>query len=558
MSSNRVCNKCKEQFIVSEADLLFYEKVSPVIGGQRFEIPEPNLCAECRLQRRLAFRNQIYMHVRTDSRTSARIYSAHTAEAPFPVFDNDYWWGDSWDALEYGRPFDFTRPFFSQFDELQNKVPRIARIAQFLENTDYCNNAAQTKNSYLVFSVSHIEDSLYIESANYVKDCIDCTQVYSSELCYDCVECTDCYNLQNSQFCEHCSDSYYLFNCRGCHHCIGCANLRNKSYCIYNEQYSKDEFDRFLSKLKLSSHQAREELQESFWRLIHNTPRPHLIGSMIEDVSGNIIRESKNAHESFLVRRAQDCRFCFASIDLKDCYDLTFFGLNAELLYECAGSGINTHNLQFCNECWNGSSNLLYCAFCSGCEHCFGCVGLKRKKFCILNKQYSETEYHEIVGKIVEHMRNTREWGEFFPLELSSIPYNLSLAHRYFPLTEDDANLQGLGWYTKNQIDSQSAIPAGELPDELPDSNVPIVVLSELSGKPFRITSEEILRYRQFCIPLPRLTYDERMQERARHLGGIRLHDRDCRRSEQQIRTVWSETSVKDVWDRQVFEQEYC
>jgi hypothetical protein len=78
----------------------------------------------------------------------------------------------------------------------------------------------------------------------------------------------------------------------------------------------------------------------------------------------------------------------------------------------------------------------MYCIDCQYSKDCFGCVGLQRKQYCILNKQYTKEEYETLVPKIIEHMKSTREWSEFFPIEISPFTYNETVAQEYFPLTK--------------------------------------------------------------------------------------------------------------------------
>ena len=80
------------------------------------------------------------------------------------------------------------------------------------------------------------------------------------------------------------------------------------------------------------------------------------------------------------------------------------------------------------------------------CEDCFGCIGLKKRKYCIFNKQYSKEEYFELKDRIIEYMRGTKEYGEFFPIEMSPFPYNITMAQRFFPLTKDDVLSRGGKW----------------------------------------------------------------------------------------------------------------
>jgi hypothetical protein len=40
------CKNCQQAFEITDEDLKFYEKVSPVFGGKKYLIPEPSLCPE--------------------------------------------------------------------------------------------------------------------------------------------------------------------------------------------------------------------------------------------------------------------------------------------------------------------------------------------------------------------------------------------------------------------------------------------------------------------------------------------------------------------------------
>ena len=58
------CKQCEMNFEITNEDLLFYDSVSPVIGGIKLSIPAPKMCASCRLQRRMAFRNERKLYTR--------------------------------------------------------------------------------------------------------------------------------------------------------------------------------------------------------------------------------------------------------------------------------------------------------------------------------------------------------------------------------------------------------------------------------------------------------------------------------------------------------------
>ena len=54
-NQTKVCQKCEESFIVDSDDFNFYEKM---------KVPAPTWCPDCRLQRRLAFRNERSLYKR--------------------------------------------------------------------------------------------------------------------------------------------------------------------------------------------------------------------------------------------------------------------------------------------------------------------------------------------------------------------------------------------------------------------------------------------------------------------------------------------------------------
>ena len=52
-----------------------------------------------------------------------------------------------------------------------------------------------------------------------------------------------------------------------------------------------------------------------------------------ENCSGNYIVNSKNIQNCYNMRNAEDCRFCFDTMDIKDAMDITRCG-NGEMVYE--------------------------------------------------------------------------------------------------------------------------------------------------------------------------------------------------------------------------------
>ncbi|EKD78884.1 MAG: hypothetical protein ACD_41C00234G0001, partial [uncultured bacterium] len=137
------------------------------------------------------------------------------------------------------------------------------------------------------------------------------------------------------------------------------------------------------------------------------------------------------AYSCFDVSRVDNVSYAAQVIDLKDCSDINYTEEN-ELCYEYWGNYRNTRTL-FSSTSY-GCTNLTYSTACESSHDLFGCTGLRKAEYCILNKQYTEQDYHEIVSKLIKYMRGTGEWGEFFPARYSPFAYNETVAQEYFPL----------------------------------------------------------------------------------------------------------------------------
>jgi len=200
-------------------------------------------------------------------------------------------------------------------------------------------------------------------------------------------------------------------------------------------------------------------------------------------------------------------------------------------------------------------------------EHCFWCVDLQNAKYCILNKQYTKEQYEVLVPKVIEHMKTTWEWWEFFPIELSPFAYNETVAQEYFPMTKEEClntyskwlfndnvsvetrSIASLhkGWKWKDQEDQipnvEKIIPAGKLPNnisDIPDDILNWAISCELSERPFKIIPQELKFYREHDIPIPHLHPDERHKSRMKLRNPRRLYDRKCKKCEKDIKTTYA------------------
>ena len=241
---NKTCKNCEKKFEVTEEDRKFLDKISPKINGKQFLIPDPTFCPDCRQQRRLCFRNENNLYKRECDLCGESIVSCYNSDSKFPVYCQKCWWSDKWDSFEYGRTFDFKRPFFDQFDELINDVPRIALSVTQNENSEYVNLSGYNKNCYLLFAAEYNEDCFYGTQVIKCNDCIDTLNCTESQYCYGVVDVQKCYEVFFSKNSRNCTQSMFLSDCRGCENCLFCTNLRNKKYHIFNKEVSKKEYEK--------------------------------------------------------------------------------------------------------------------------------------------------------------------------------------------------------------------------------------------------------------------------------------------------------------------------
>jgi len=533
-SKTKTCQSCKSKFTIEPEDFEFYEKIG---------VPAPTFCPECRLKRRLAFRNERNLYKRECNFSKNNIISIFHKDSLFKVYETSIWNSDKWDPMEYGIEYNFNKSFFKQFIGFIKKVPlESLRIAKSV-NCDYCNAIIESKNCYLTSGYAS-ENCYYIQNALIGKDCMDGHSLFKSEQLYQSMDIDNSYNLKFCRFCDNCMDSAFLYNCRNCQNCFGCVNLRHKKYHIFNKPYSKQEYFKKLKEFDLGSYDSVLKNNKKFNKFILKFPRPWAMISKSVDTTGDNVRYSKNCKNCFEIKEgAEDCKYLFFSgLALKDSHDIYVGGIKSSLSYESVGI-LEGQGILFSDRSHN-CFNLNYCINSFNSSNLFACVGLRHKQYCILNKQYTKEEYEELVPKIKQHMNDmpytdkkgrVYKYGEFFPSELSPFGYNETIANEYFPLTKKQAIEQGYNWYDKEKNEYEPTIKAKDLPDNIKDVNNNILKeVIQCNSKDcagsgvFRIIPQELKFYKKMNIPLPHLCPDCRHRERIKQRNPLKLYTRQC------------------------------
>ncbi|MFA4815216.1 MAG: hypothetical protein WC924_05080 [Candidatus Gracilibacteria bacterium] len=538
----QTCRVSGKSFLTTDEDQDFYKKIG---------VPVPTLCPEERQRRRLSFRNERNLYHRKCDLTGHQIISNYSPDKVFKIYEKEAWWSDEWDPLSYGKPYDFSKPFFEQFRELQLLVPRINLLSKGGENVAYTNHATYNKNCYLLFNATHCEDVHY--STNYVlncKKCIDCYSIDRCELLYNSIFCEQCYHSTDLVNCKNSLDSAFLYDCRNCQNCFMSHGLRNKKFCIENKEYSAEEYQKLMKKYDLGSYKIYRDLKENFRTMVRDSAvHRFAIIDLSEDCNGDYVFESKDTHESFYAIKCRDSKFIYDGYENIDCYDVYESAFQCERQYECYACNYN--KFSYGSHVSHESSNLYYCDYCFNSNDLFGCISLKRKSFCILNKQYSQAEYEELLPRIIDHMKSTREWGEFLPSNYSPFAYNESAAQDFLPLSKEEVLKRGLIWKEKIGEGEAYEGPSILIPDHIRDVEPGIcdaILKCEITGKYFKIIPQELEFYKQLGVALPRRCFEQRHKERIYFRNPRTLWKRTCMACKAPIESSYSPDRPEKVY----------
>lgn len=552
----KICQNCKEQFVIDTQDFQFYEKI---------KVPPPTFCPACRFQRRLMFRNERVLYKRTCDLCGASILSIFAPDKPYTVYCQPCWWSDKWDGREYAQPYDPSRNFFEQFKELTLKVPFPALINTYttLVNSDYVNHVGGLKNCYLVFNADYCENALYSTMMTNDKDIADCQMVGESELSYEVINGHKLHRVFFSEDVTDCHNVYFSKSLVGCSDCFGCVNLKNKSHYIFNEPHTKEEYEKKLKEFGLGSFRNIEKFKEEAWALWRKFPHKFMHGRLNVNSSGDYVYECKNARYMYQARYVEDGAYSqwMTLKPAKDIYDLTEWGNGVENIYDSITVGEGANSIKFSSATWSSVSNIEYSFFAGqGSSNLFGCVGMRNKQYCILNKQYPKEEFEKLRAEIIKNMnehpyldakRRTWKYGEFFPYDISLFDYNESTAIQYFPLEKQKVVEHGWRWRDAVLSEYKITMRTEDIPEsisETQDSILNEILGCASCGKAFRIIRAELELLRRFELPIPRRCPNCRHMERIRRLNPPYLWERKCVKCGVDVKTSYAPNRPEVVY----------
>jgi hypothetical protein len=349
--------------------------------------------------------------------------------------------------------------------------------------------------------------------------------------------------------------------------------LINKEYCIWNKQYSREEYFEKLKELALTTTSGIAKAEKEFLEFRKKFPQKSINSTKSEKVSGNWLSNCKNVKNSYDCWEVKDGKYLFSVFRAQDVMDYWEWGNNSELVYESENCGINDSRIYFCTQCWTGASDLWYCDSCPGASNCFGSIGLKKGEYSILNKKYSKEEYEQMIEKIkkqmvdvpyIDNMGRTYRFGEHFPEDISLFAYNETAAYDFFPISKEEALAKGYTWKDREKRNYETTIKSADLPEsisEVDDTMLNQIIECGEKDSPFsvgayRITPNELAFYRRMDLPLPRVCFDVRHMRRIARRPALTLIKRNCDKCNIEVETVYSKEYAPIIYCEDCYKQE--
>ena len=418
------------------------------------------------------------------------------------------------DFAEVGQEYNSEKPMFEQLRELRLVVPESAS-KDYVETENSMSLASFGDVNSFFMTASRSKGSFHGAVALDVED--------SSEI-YSCKNVTSSYNIihsdriHKSQYVRECRDvieSAFVFDCRNCEFCFGATNKRNKKYIWFNDELSQEEWERRRAKVDLGVRSVAKEYLEKFDQLVKDSVWPENFNEKSENSTGEYLTGATNCEyvyysdggardifwSGWAFGKTENCAFCANAGHGSD-------------VWNCVASTFGASN-KFCS--WTARCyNLEYCMSCYDCEFCFACIGLTKKKYHILNKEYSEEDYWKKVDEIKCRMLDSGEYGNFLPPKLGTSWFHESGSIKYL-LTDlefgkkADAHLfdpEEEGAYGDEFIGGAEVPDSTTLPDSIDDcdewAGKPVVDSSY--GRRFAMLKPEVALYKKLRIA-PSMTH---------------------------------------------------
>jgi hypothetical protein len=337
--------------------------------------------------------------------------------------------------------------FFSDFWDLflASELQSIVHQWAGNENVDFCDEALGAKNAYLSFVTGNTAENILYSAFVYdhVSNVIGSFLVNNnSENIYMSTLVLGSMDVFFSRFIADSSQIWLSSNLTGCHDCILCDDLQNQSYCIRNQPLSREDY--LVQKARIL-----QEEKLNFIKIFREKVSKRGINKNSKNSTGNALNFSEDVENGYYMSYLNGGRNVMIGSggDLsRDMYDAIDVGTSCQDFYAVAWVGWESANI-YCSTMVTQSSNIYYSYDVSQSHHCFGCVWLKNRSYCILNEQYEKSEWETRVEAILASMEADGTIGQFFPASLNPFYFNDTFASLiYDDFTKEEVEARGYLW----------------------------------------------------------------------------------------------------------------
>ncbi|MBU0531082.1 MAG: hypothetical protein ABIG32_00860 [Candidatus Uhrbacteria bacterium] len=454
-----------------------------------------------------------------------------------------------WHAADFSgiyADYDPARSFFEQLGELERRVPfQAARNLIEPENSIAVNSFGDI-NSYFTALNSQAENSFYCVWSHRAIESSDIHNVATVQQSHQIDDAGRIFNSRYVRDSGQIQNSAFMAFCSDCEDCFGAVSQKRKKYLWFNEQLNESEYQKRISGIDLGTRSEVLRYQERFDEMLRESVWPENMSVDAEGCVGEYLFNVRNCRYCYqCVKASRDLFFCgFTASDTHDsAYCLS--AISAADSYGCVDI-FDSHACLLCNSV-GGSLHLEYCLQCIDCENCFGCVGLRRKKFCIFNRQFTEDDYWKQLDEIKCALLARGEYGEFFPLAMSPCYFPQSGAAMYFGATAEDGRQLGaaeydpesLGAIGEDLIDTAKTRRSDEVPDSIDALDVDewagTPIMDTESKRRFAMIKPEIAHYQKLRIAPPDRHPVFRIQQMMRRANIAVFEEVRCAKCHQSL-----------------------
>ena len=499
---------------------------------RKYNVPPSKVEPETRLDYLSGFNTGFALWWKKDIHGKVIMSSVHP-DSEFSVMSDVEW--DNTNFLDKGFDYQLDQLIWDQLWKLRLRVPEKATRSTASENTigiasyrsidSYMACGSMVNRCHYTYAMVNGEDSVDVANGEQITRSF---RVNGSQNIVDCEYVFESVNCLNASF---------LFDCWNCEKCFGATNKRNKKFLWFNEQLSEEEWNKRRADVDLSCYSTAKKFEDRFHDLIRN--------QAVWPESFSFKNEDSNGER---VLKCVRCEDCFWMIDSVDMYRARL-GLGNEGCAYVSGPGwakdtyMSTGTAQSANNrfCIAGQqmNSCEYSAFCVNCEYCFGCMGLKRSRYCIFNKQFTEDEYWEKIDDIKCQMLDDGIYGEFWPAKFCSHGFQYSVGQTYFGYSDEQLDRwkadkfdAGRGLVLSERQIENNPVSVEEIPDCIDEidseKHVAVPIHDPELDRDFSVIKSEFEIYKKKRWPFPRQHFISRLTNLIRHSNSPHKMDYKC------------------------------